>query len=154
MKASIVGAIVTNTLFMLGASFLLGGLSTTCRSSTGRRASAVGTALSRHNRSADTFGGRQSGCGAGRRNHAKPCLGLAVLLIVGYDLGLLFTLRTHRDVFSGAEHAETCEAPWPVEVALATLAGVTVLVALVSEIFVVPPRWPRRFPARARTGLT
>ena len=34
VKASIAGAIVTNTLFMLGASFLLGGLSTTCRSST------------------------------------------------------------------------------------------------------------------------
>ena len=35
VKASIVGAIVTNTLFMLGASFLLGELKTTCRNSTG-----------------------------------------------------------------------------------------------------------------------
>lgn len=66
----------------------------------------------------------------------KLSLGLAVLLIVGYGLGLLFTLRTHREVFSGAEHAEADEAPWPIGLALATLTGVTVLVALVSEIFV------------------
>ncbi len=59
-----------------------------------------------------------------------------MLLIVGYGLGLLFTLGTHREVFSGAEHAEAGEAPWPIGLALATLAGVTVLVALVSEIFV------------------
>ena len=61
---------------------------------------------------------------------------MAVLLIVGYGLGLLFTLRTHREVFSGAAHAEEGEAPWPIGLALATLGGVTVLVALVSEIFV------------------
>ena len=36
----------------------------------------------------------------------KLSLGLAVLLIIGYGLGLLFTLGTHREVFSGAEHAE------------------------------------------------
>jgi len=33
-------------------------------------------------------------------------------------------------------HAETGQAPWPMGLALATLAGVTVLVALVSEVFV------------------
>ena len=37
---------------------------------------------------------------------------------------------------AGAEHEEASEAPWPIRLALATLAGVTVLVALVSEIFV------------------
>ena len=59
-----------------------------------------------------------------------------MLLIAAYGLGLLFTLRTHREVFSGAEHAEAGEAPWPIGLALATLTGVTVLVALVSEMFV------------------
>jgi Ca2+:H+ antiporter len=66
-------------------------------------------------------------------------LGLAVLLIVAYGLGLLFSLKTHRDMFGSAEHAEggeSGEAPWPLGLALATLAGVTVLVALVSEVFV------------------
>ena len=36
VKASIAGAIVTNTLFMLGGAFLLGGCGTTCRPSTAR----------------------------------------------------------------------------------------------------------------------
>ena len=59
-----------------------------------------------------------------------------MLLIVAYGLGMLFSLKTHRELFASAEHAEDGEAPWPMGLALATLAGVTVLVALVSEIFV------------------
>ena len=48
----------------------------------------------------------------------------------------LFSLKTHRELFGCAEHEQTGEAPWPIGLALATLAGVTVLVALVSEVFV------------------
>src|SRR5262249_27287792 len=66
----------------------------------------------------------------------KLSLGLAVLLMVTYALGLLFSLKTHRDFFGSAEHGEEEEAHWPLGLALATLAGVTVLVALVSEVFV------------------
>jgi Ca2+:H+ antiporter len=66
----------------------------------------------------------------------KLSVGLAVLLIVAYGLGMLFSLKTHRELFVSAEHAEAGEAPWPIGLAMATLAGVTVLVALVSEIFV------------------
>jgi Ca2+:H+ antiporter len=61
---------------------------------------------------------------------------LSVLLIAAYGLGLLFSLKTHRELFGSAAHAEAGEAPWPLGLALATLAGVTVLVALVSEVFV------------------
>ena len=59
-----------------------------------------------------------------------------MLLIAAYGLGLLFSLKTHREFFAGADHAEAGEAPWPLSLALGTLAGVTVLVALVSEVFV------------------
>jgi Ca2+:H+ antiporter len=48
----------------------------------------------------------------------------------------LFSLKTQRELFAGAKHAETGESPWPLGLALATLVGVTVLVALVSEVFV------------------
>jgi Ca2+:H+ antiporter len=58
------------------------------------------------------------------------------LLIAAFGLGLLFSLRTHREIFGGADHEEAGEAPWPIGLALAMLAGVTVLVALVSEVFV------------------
>jgi len=40
--------------------------------------------------------------------------------------------KTHREFFGGAEHAASGEAPWR----FATLAGITALVALVSEVFV------------------
>jgi Ca2+:H+ antiporter len=49
----------------------------------------------------------------------------------------VFTLKTHRDFFGSTGHTEgEEEPPWPIRVALATLAGVTVIVALVSEVFV------------------
>jgi Ca2+:H+ antiporter len=63
-------------------------------------------------------------------------LGVAILLIATYGLGLVFSLGTHREFFSSAAHGEENGEPWPMPVALATLAGVTVIVALVSEVFV------------------
>ena len=137
VKASIAGAVVTNTLFMLGASFLLGGLKHHVqefnRANARLQAGLVFLAtIALLMPSAIAEADSASGAAVAQ----KLSLGLAVLLIVGYGLGLLFTLGTHREVFSDVEHAEPGEAPWPIGLALATLAGVTVLVALVSEIFV------------------
>ena len=56
----------------------------------------------------------------------KLSVALAALLIGGYGLGLLFSLKTHREIFAGAEHAEASEPPWPIRLALVTLAIVTV----------------------------
>jgi Ca2+:H+ antiporter len=140
VKASIAGAIVTNTLFMLGMSFLLGGLRHHVqeydRGSARLQASllflaTIGILIPSAVSEADSA--------AGLEFTAKLSLGLSILLIVAYGLGLLFSLKTHRELFGGAEHtehAEAGEAPWPMGLALATLAGVTVLVALVSEVFV------------------
>src|SRR5947209_310101 len=49
---------------------------------------------------------------------------------------LVIALGTHREVVVAADHAEVGDTPLPLNVALATLAGVTGLVALVSEVFV------------------
>ena len=136
VKASIAGAIVTNTLFMLGASFLLGGLKhhvqeynrVSARLQAGLLFLAT-VALLVPSTIAE----------AGRAPEAvmqSLSLGLAVVLIVAYALGMLFSLRTHRELFASAGHSEADEAPWPMGLALSTLAGVTVLVALVSEVFV------------------
>ena len=136
VKASIAGALVTNTLFMLGASFLLGGLKYHAQeyNQAGTRlqsgmlflatvALLIPSLVTKVDASSDAFNQTMS-------------LGLAVLLIVTYGLSLLFSLKTHREFFAGADHAEDGEAPWPLGLALSTLAGVTLLVALVSEIFV------------------
>jgi len=138
VKASIAGAIVTNTLFMLGASFLLGGLKYHLqeynRSSARLQASLlflatiallIPSAIKRADAS-----------GAPEPFVQTLSLGLSLLLIVSYGLGMLFSLKTHRELFASAEHGEEGETPWPMGVALAALAVVTVLVALVSEVFV------------------
>jgi Ca2+:H+ antiporter len=137
VKSSIAGAIVANTLFMLGASFLLDGLKHRVQefNRAGARLQAgllflATIALLMPSAIAE------ADASSGPAVAQQLSLGLAVLLIVGYGLGLLFTLKTHREEFAGAEHGEEGEAPWPIGLALATLAGVTVLVALVSEIFV------------------
>jgi Ca2+:H+ antiporter len=138
VKASIVGAIVTNTLFMLGASFLLGGLKHHIqefnRASVRVQASLLflaTVALLAPSIAADTDPGASLGF------VRRLSFGLSILLIATYGLGMLFTLKTHREAFGSvaADDAEGHET-WPVPLALATLAGVTVLVALVSEIFV------------------
>jgi Ca2+:H+ antiporter len=49
---------------------------------------------------------------------------------------MLFTLRTHREFFGSAAHGDDEEGTWPMGVAATTLAVVTVVVALVSEVFV------------------
>jgi Ca2+:H+ antiporter len=137
VKASIAGAIVTNSLFMLGASFLLGG-------------------LRYHTQEFNRAGARmQSGLlflatvallVPSAVSHADAAVhpefmahlsvGLAVVLITAYALGMVFSLKTHREAFAAAGTAEGDEAPWPIGTALVTLAVVTVVVALVSEVFV------------------
>jgi Ca2+:H+ antiporter len=137
VKASIAGAIVANSVFMLGVSFLLGGLVHHVQeyNRVGARLQAgllflatVAMLIPSAVAQADTpaTGGFTQQLSAA----------LAVLLIVAYGLGLVFSLKTHREFFGSSGHAEPDEAPWPLGLALGTLAVVTVLVALVSEVFV------------------
>ncbi len=111
VKASIAGAIVTNTLFMLGASFLLGGLKYhvqeynrgSARLQSGLLflatiALLVPSAIS------------EADSATGSAFTEKLSLSLSVLLIAAYGLGLLFSLKTHRELFGGAEHGEAGEA--------------------------------------------
>lgn len=138
VKASIAGAIVTNALFMLGASFLLGGLKHHVQefNLAGARLQAVQLFLATIALLIPSAVSRADSAEIAAFTQALS-LSLALLLLATYGLGLLFSLGTHREVFASAEHAEAEEAPpWPIGVALATLAAVTVLVALVSEVFV------------------
>jgi len=138
VKASIAGAIVTNAMFMLGASFLLGGLKhhTQEFNRAGARLQAGLLLLATVALLIPSAVG-QADAGSSTEFAEKLSVSLSVLLIVVYGLGLLFTLKTHKELFSSGEggHGEA-EAVWPIGLALGTLAGVTVVVALVSEIFV------------------
>ena len=137
VKASIAGAIVTNTLFMLGASFLLGGLKHHVQefNVAAARLQAVQLFLATVALMVPSAaGGVSSPEAASFTQTVSLCL--ATLLVTTYGLGLLFSLGTHREFFGGAGHEEAGEEPWPLGLALATLAAVTVLVALISEVFV------------------
>jgi Ca2+:H+ antiporter len=137
VKASLTGAVVTNSLFMLGGAFLLGGLkhhtqefnAPNARAQAGMLLLAtiallIPSAVARIDQ-------------VDSASFMLPLsLGLACILLVTYSLGLLFSLKTHREVFAsvgGEEHGET---PWPLPAALGLLAVSTVCIALVSEIFV------------------
>jgi Ca2+:H+ antiporter len=137
VKASIAGAIVTNTLFMLGASFLLGGLKHHVQeyNRVNARVQAGLLFLATIALLVPSLASQNASTAAAAFTQ-KLSVGLAVLLIVAYGLGMLFSLKTHKELFASAEHGEEGEAPWPMGLALTTLAGVTVLVALVSEVFV------------------
>ncbi len=137
VKASIAGAIVTNTLFMLGASFLLGGLKHHVQEYNRVAArlqaallflATVALMVPSAVESVDSI--------IETRFINTLSVGLAVLLIAAYALGLVFSLVTHREFFGSAEHADDGEKPWPIGLALIILAVVTVGVALVSEVFV------------------
>jgi Ca2+:H+ antiporter len=136
VKASVAGAIVTNSLFMLGASFLLGGLRyhvqefnrIAARFQAGLLFLATIALLIPSAVAEKTLG--KEGL------NQELSLALSFLLLIGYALGLWFSLNTHRELFAGA--AEEHEAAWPIGLALMTLAVVTVLVALVSEVLSDP----------------
>src|SRR5262249_18717570 len=121
VKASVAGAVVTNSLFLLGASFLLRGLR---------------YHVQEFNRGAAWF---QAGLlflatiallipsavtardSVGTTDLTKTLsLALSFLLLLAYGLGLWFSLNTHRELFASAE--EEHEAAWPIGLALATLA--------------------------------
>src|SRR5262247_3683688 len=96
VKASIAGAIVTNTLFMLGASFLLGGLKyhTQEYNRITARVQAALLFLATVALLIPSAVARTDGIDTGAFT-AKLSLGLAMLLIVAYALGMLFSLKTH-----------------------------------------------------------
>jgi Ca2+:H+ antiporter len=136
VKASIAGAIVTNSLFMLGASFLLGGLRHHVqdfnRNSARLQASLLFLATI-----ALLVPSTQPGTEGAEASFTQSLsVGLSVLLIAAYGLGMAFSLKTHRELFASADHHDDAERPWPIGIALSALAIVTIAVALVSEVFV------------------
>jgi Ca2+:H+ antiporter len=135
VKASIAGVIVTNTLFMMGAAFFLGGLK--------HHVQEFNQANARMHLSLlllaafallipSAIGQSQA------REIIQPLsVGTSILLLAAYGLGLVFSLGTHRAYFGDAAHERDEDTGvWPVAVALGVLAVTTLLVALVSEVFV------------------
>jgi Ca2+:H+ antiporter len=149
VKASIVGSIIGNILLVLGASMLVGGLRRDRqyfnRTAANAQAAMLLLALVALVMPAIfelIHGGALPRVSQERVDFSSTVehlsLAVAIVLIISYVLGLVFSLRTHRRLFNPytEESFEEGEEPWTVRRAVALLAIAGVLVALMSEILV------------------
>jgi Ca2+:H+ antiporter len=147
VKASLIGSILGNTLLVLGAAMFIGGRKRQ-RQHFDRTAASAQSSMLLLAAAALAMPGIYA---LVEDPHGLPMPGIekldygstveqislfvAVILIASYVAGLVFSLKTHRDLFNpeGDEHEGT---PWTVRRSVAWLAVAGVLVALMSEILV------------------
>src|SRR4051812_15151911 len=146
VKASIVGSIIGNILLVMGAAMLAGGLrrdkQTFSRTGAAIQSSMLmlaaaallmpaifelveGQGLPKPSDAAVHYGGTVE--------HLS--LAVAIVLIVTYVLGLVFSLRTHRDLFN-PEYEDEDSWGWSVRTSVIALAIAGVLVGIMSEVLV------------------
>lgn len=145
VKASIVGSIIGNLLFLLGAAMVAGGLRHTTQnfSRTGSSTSVAMLALSLiaivipavvgHGASFDAALARP---GLAPMLLHRSSVGISVILLAVYGLSLVFSLKTHRALLSADPHDLEEKPEWSLRFAIVALLAVTVAVAWVSDIFV------------------
>ena len=141
VKASLTGSIIGNVLLVLGASFLAGGLRHRIQAFNLKGAEAQAASLGVASLALivpSAFHAVGSSAVA-PETVERLSLSIAVLLLAVYALSLIFTLRTHRDLFSTEtdeeEHGHE-GTQWSVPQAVLVLLGVSVLIAWMSEILV------------------
>jgi Ca2+:H+ antiporter len=148
VKASIVGSIIGNILLVLGAAMLVGGWNrdkqTFNRTAANAQSAMLLLALAAMILPAAfqlIHGERLPAVGEERQGFSSDVedlsLGVAIILILSYVSGLLFSMKTHRGVFNpyGEEHGDS-EHGWSIRRAIGLLAIAAVLVGLMSEILV------------------
>ena len=140
VKASLTGSIIGNLLLVLGASFLAGGLrykvqsfaTIGARTQIGMMALAAIAILV-----PSVFAATKTGELASRSVAFSVIV--SVILLAVYICSVVFTLRTHADLFRG-EEAASGEAhhgmSWSLSLALGVMAVVTLLIVWMSEILV------------------
>ncbi len=148
VKASIVGSIIGNILLVLGAAMLVGGLrrdkQTFNRTAANAQSAMLLLALAALLLPAAfqlIHGGSLPGVGEERHPFSSEVedlsLGVAIILILSYVAGLIFSLRTHRRLFNPYTEEDTEEhRGWSVRRSLILLAVAAVAVGVMSEVLV------------------
>lgn len=138
VKASIAGVLITKILFLLGVSFLLGGLKYRIQeyNQNTARLQSVMLFLATIALLVPTMLPEQTAAAAKQGMLQSLSVGFSILLIGTYALSMLFSLKTHKDIFTSLGQGDDGHASWPTGLAIGCLLFVTVLVALVSEVFV------------------
>ncbi len=133
VKASITGSIIGNLLLVLGLSMLLGGIKHREQAFNREVAGVQATMLL-----IAIIGLVVPSIFSHADGNSAQLLsdGVAVLLLIVYVLGLVFTFVTHKHLFDATEEysAEHIQARWSRRKALSVLAVSTIFVALESEI--------------------
>jgi Ca2+:H+ antiporter len=139
VKASITGSIIGNMLLVLGASMLAGGIrfKTQTFNRVATSTSATLLALSAISLMVPSIFHHFSGA---LRNERGLALGISIVLFLIYILSLVFSLKTHKHLYTteneaASEEPHTTES-WRWQTSVIVLAVATVLVALLSEILV------------------
>jgi Ca2+:H+ antiporter len=150
VKASLTGSIIGNVLLVLGLSILLGGLGRE-RQTFDRAAAAAGSTLLAlagiglvvpamfHIVGQHAVEIARVTAASEQASERTLSLEIAMVLFAAYLLSLLFSLRTHRHLYAGQEHAGAHAPVGPVPSsgrAALTLAVATALVAWMSELLV------------------
>jgi Ca2+:H+ antiporter len=141
VKASLTGSIIGNLLLVLGASFLAGGLYHKIQeyNPITARVQAQMMLLSSVAVIIPALFHSVSAKGLAI-NEAAISLWMAGLLIVVYVCSLVFSLKTHPDLYRGPQPLEETphgdEKPWSLSLAISVLALATVLIAWLAEILV------------------
>ena len=145
VKASIIGSIIGNILLVLGAAMLVGGLGRDKQEFNKTAAHAQSAmlllalaALAMPAVYELVVGSGLPAPGAEAVNYdaevEKLSLAVAIVLIFSYVCGLVFSLKTHRDLFNPDYEEEV--AGWSVRRGVITLAIAGILVGIMSEVLV------------------
>jgi len=147
VKASIVGSIIGNVLLVLGAAMLVGGWTretqTFNRTAANAQSAMLLLALAALILPAVfqlVHGGSLPAVGEERHPFSNEVedlsMGVAIILILSYFSGLVFSMKTHRRIFNPYEEEHDEVGGWSVRTATIVLAVAAVLVGLMSEILV------------------
>jgi Ca2+:H+ antiporter len=148
VKASVVGSILGNILLVLGVSMLAGGLRRDRQFFEARAASAQSLMLLLATVALIMPAIFQLVSGGGLPDPTARAVefsadlktlsvGVAVILLISYAAGLLFSLKTHKNLFNPSHDEEDHGGePWTVRRSVIMLAGAGVAVGVMSEILV------------------
>ena len=146
VKASLIGSIIGNILLVLGVAMLVGGagrerqrFDRTMATSQSAMLLLAAAALAMPAIFELVEGKGLPRPGAQRVSYDTPVetlsLAVALILIGSYAFGLLFSLRTHRDLFN-PERTEQGREGWSVKRSVSMLAVAGVAVGVMSELLV------------------
>lgn len=141
VRASLIGAILANTLLALGVGFLLGGLRHRNQdyNPTAARVYSSMMLIAVISLAVPSAFNKAFGSEGIIREEAMLNIGLVVVLLAAYCLYLVFMLKTHPGSFAPQNSEvveETHETQWSLQRAIGTLVGASVLAAWMSEVLV------------------